>query len=315
MMFVDQRIYDYGLLTQFTDAAYLIGKYGEAYEAAIKLLANPRLPESDRLRMEGNLSFIKAKTPRVSIITSVWNGDLFIEGFLRDITKQTIFSQCELILINANSPGSEDAVIERYRKKYSNIVYVKLPFDPGLYGVWNQAIKMASAPFIANANLDDRNRIDCLEKQVEALELDPTVDLVYSAHYLTAIPNETFENNHQNGGVNPPEFSLKNMFYCLPGPRPMWRKSMHDRCGFFSELFSMAGDYEMWLRAVKMGAKFKKIPGIFSLVYANPQGLSTDQDPKKVEQRQNELILIAAKYSDVYGHIPPVLPPASPPRE
>ena len=70
--------------------------------------------------------------PKISIITSVYNGDQFIEGFLADITRQTIFDQCELIMINAGSPGNEESVIKKYMTQYSNIIYKRLDFDPGL---------------------------------------------------------------------------------------------------------------------------------------------------------------------------------------
>jgi len=251
--------------------------------------------------------------PRVSIITSVWDGDLFIEGFLTDITRQTIFSECELILVNANSPGNEEPVIKRYQEKYPNIVYRKLPYDPGLYGVWNYAIRMASAPLIANANLDDRNRVDALERQAEALERNLSIDLVYAAHLLTQFPNETLENNRFHGGMNPPEFSPRYMFLCLPGPRPMWRKSLHDRYGYFSESFSSAGDYEFWLRAVSGGARFQKIPGVLFLVYVNPRGLSTDPSPEKVRRRELELELIARGYPELCAQWDFNVPPAKAP--
>ena len=65
----------------------------------------------------------------------VYNGDEFIEGFLADITRQTIFDQCELIIINANSPGNEEPVIKKYMAQYPNIVYKRL--DQGSRNLWN----------------------------------------------------------------------------------------------------------------------------------------------------------------------------------
>lgn len=61
MAFVDQRMYDYALLIQFVDSAYLMGRREEASQAITQLLANPRLPQQERLRMEQNLSIIKAE--------------------------------------------------------------------------------------------------------------------------------------------------------------------------------------------------------------------------------------------------------------
>lgn len=255
-------------------------------------------------RIEQDLLFIhndfipqaKSSIPRVSIITSVYNGDDFIEGFLKDITQQTIFNQSELILINANSPGHEEEIIKEYMSKYPNIIYVKLPQDPGIYGVWNHAIKMASADFISNANLDDRSHPEALERQVEEMLSHPDIDLVYTGYLITNVPNDTFINNHAKTYADPPEFSIENMRYCLPGPRPVWRKSLHERYGFFDDTFLSAGDAEMWMRAVTSGSKFKKIPGFYTLYYYNPKGLSTDPDEKKTQQRTQELMRISNLY-------------------
>ena len=234
--------------------------------------------------------------PEVSIITSVWNGDEFIEGFLADITKQTVFSKCELILINANSPGNEESIIKNYLALYPNIIYEKLPQDPGLYAVWNHAIKKARGKYIMNGNLDDRSKLDAIELHIKTLDENPDVDLVYSGHFVTEIANETFDNNHYRWYSEPAEFSTYNMRKCLPGPRPVWRKSLHDRYGFFDETFKMVGDFEMWLRAASQGSKFQKLPLYCTLFYQNPKGLSTDSDEQKMRERGEEGARIYAKY-------------------
>ena len=241
------------------------------------------------------------KKPRVSIITSVFNGDEFIEGFLADITRQTIFHECELIMINASSPGNEESIIKEYMQQYPNIIYERLDHDPGLYAVWNLAIKMASADFITNANLDDRRNPQSLEIHAQALEQYQDVDLVYSDYYMTYFPNETFECNNYRYIVQAPEFSPKLMYLCLPGTQPMWRKSMHDKYGFFNEEFISAGDLEMWNRAVNQGARFKKIPGISGLYYWNPKGLSTDEDYGKAQKRNQENDSIVRAYSYLWN--------------
>src|SRR5271155_5531949 len=132
----------------------------------------------------------EARQPyRVSIITSVYKGDLYIEEFMQDITSQTIFDQCELIMINANSPDNEEVVIKRYMERYPNIVYVKLDKDPGLFAVWNLGIEMARSNYITNANLDDRLKFDCYETHVAYLDVHPEIDLVYSGCYITTVAN------------------------------------------------------------------------------------------------------------------------------
>lgn len=236
-------------------------------------------------------------TPRVSIITSVFDGDLYIEGFLEDIVQQTIFDQCELLLINANSPGNEEPIINRYCEKYSNIIYKKLEQDPGIYGVWNMGILMASADLVTNANLDDRRNPTNLEEQALYLEQNPTVDLVYGDYLLTHHPNETFESNKYIYTVVVEEFRPQLMYKCLPGPQPMWRKSMHTKAGFFREDFKYSGDLEMWNRAVSSGSIFKKLPGQTGLYYYNPEGLSTNTSQIKVKKREEEDAYISRAYT------------------
>jgi len=214
--------------------------------------------------------------PTISIITSLYKGDQFIKGFMEDIVQQTIFNQCELIIINANSPGNEDLVINEYVRKYPNIIYIKLDADPGLYGVWNQAIKRAQGEFITNANVDDRLHPSCYQAHLQALKTHTNIDLVYSDTYVTRKPNETFAHNTHYRVMEKAEFSKRAMVICIPVQNPMWRKSMHEKYGYFDESYKVAGDYEMWLRAVSHGSQFMKVHGVYGLYYENPQGLSTN---------------------------------------
>jgi glycosyltransferase involved in cell wall biosynthesis len=196
-----------------------------------------------------------------------------------DIVAQTIFDKCELIIINAASPGKEEKVIKKFLKRFKNIIYLKLETDPGLYAVWNLAIAMARAPYITNANLDDRLARNCYEIHLAAIESNPHIDLVYSDCYVTRKVNETFENNSAHTVLSRPEFSKEALKKsCLPNNHPMWRKSMHQKYGYFDETFKIAGDWDMWLRSVKAGSIFLKIPQILSLYYENPLGLSSDQN-------------------------------------
>ena len=227
--------------------------------------------------------------PYISIITSVYDGDAFIDAFLVDMVQQTIFHKCELILVNAASPGTEEQKIFEYMREYSNIIYVKLSYDPGLYAVWNYAIRLARGTYITNANLDDRVAYECYEKHSTVLDNNAAIDLVYSDIYVTYVPNESVQKNSAAYIQTHDEFSVKSMQQSLPNDHPMWRRSLHDRYGLFNEQFKIAGDWEFWLRAVKGGARFKKVPGVLGLHYVNPTGLSTNEyDEARLQE--NELV-------------------------
>ena len=209
-------------------------------------------------------------------------------------------SNCELILINANSPGKEEEVINKYLAKYpNNIVYKKLDRDPGIYGVWNLGLELASGDYITNANLDDRKRPDSLEKHAINLTMDADVDLVYADMAITDKPNETWHNNSSNGRkYNFPEFSFDNLkMVNMPHASPMWRKDIHQKYGKFDDNYKSAGDWEMWLRSASKGAKFGKIPDVLGLYYFNPTGISTN--PDNFAWKQEEEKKVFEEYKDI----------------
>jgi len=253
--------------------------------------------------IEGNKSEILIEPkeyPKISIITSMYKGEKYIDGFLKNIVNQTVFQNCELIIMDANSPENEFPIIEKYMKKYSNIYYERLDKDPGIYGTWNLGIRRATGKYITNANLDDNKSLDQIEIMVNCLEKNQDIDLAYSEAFITHVPNETYGNNLSQGKVYPvAEFSREAMIKCLPGCMPVWRKSMHDKAGMFDESYRSAGDWEMWLRAVRAGSKFKKVNRVCGIYYMNPNGLSTNVETQKEKFKEEQRVFW--EYSDVFG--------------
>jgi len=240
--------------------------------------------------------------PKISIITSVYNGDKYIRPFLEDITNQSIFEEkCELVLINANSPGNEEEIIKEYQEKYpDNIVYKKLDEDPGIYGTWNLGLELSSGDYLTNANLDDRRSPLFMETLAKQLCGNDEVDLIYADNYLTLAPNETFDNNSSSNEVYPSEeFSIEGMLrgnspHCMP----MWKRTLHDSNGEFDSKYRSAGDWEFWLRCAFNGAQFKKYSQPLGLYYFNPEGVSTNAENdtwKREEERE-----VFKKYQKLY---------------
>lgn len=231
---------------------------------------------------------------KASIITSVYKGERFINHFLNDITKQTIFNECELVIINAASPENEEQYINPFLQKYKNIKYFRLDTDPGIYAVWNLAIESSTAPYITNANLDDSKATWCIEEQAFVLDQHPHIDLVYGETLETFNELETFNRNSATQSFPCLDFSLENLVKVnSPHSSPMWRRTMHEKYGHFNADFKYCGDYEMWIRAAKQGSIFKKINSKLSLYYRNKNGLSTKKSNisaalKEIERIKND---------------------------
>ena len=237
--------------------------------------------------------------PKISIISTFHEGDKYLRGFLDDITRQTIFEQCELVFVDAASQGEERRLIEGYMEKYPNILYHRLEHREGPTECLNLAIKRSRGEYLTFGLIDDRRAHDCLEELFKTLEEDDMIELAYADCYVTDKPNEVFENNSSGGLLfehSTFNFSRENMVKCLPGPIPMWRRRMHEVCGFFdTENCNYADDWEMWLRAVQAGARFKKVNKPLGLYLTG--GRSQQNDPK---QRKEEAEVFY-KYAEVFG--------------
>ena len=239
--------------------------------------------------------------PKISIITSVFKGDEFIRPFLEDITRQTIFKEkCELILINPNSPGNEEEVIKEFQDKFpDNIVYKKLENDPGIYACWNIAAKMATGEFLTNANLDDRKAPDALQTLARELVLKDEVDVAYADNLLTNSPNETWEKNTASSLYPSENFSVEAMLrgnppHCMP----MWRKSLHEKFGYFEEKYRSASDWEFWLRCAMQDVKMSKVNRALGLYFFNPKGMSTNQENNSWKREEEKEIF--KKYVTIF---------------
>jgi hypothetical protein len=97
------------------------------------------------------------------------------------------------------------------------------------------------------------------------------------------------------------EFSKENMIKCLPGPMPMFRRTMLEKNGLFNVSMNYANDWELWLRCVRGGSSFKKIEKVVGIYFKNPDGNSTTQDETRKLDRQKEEKQVFYEYKDVFG--------------
>jgi GT2 family glycosyltransferase len=233
---------------------------------------------------------------KISLFCSFYKNETFIEGYLENLLEQTMFKDIEFIFVDCNSPENEKKYILPLTKKYKNIIYYKLDQDPGLYGGWNYAIKKSKAKLVSNWNTDDRKSKEGMEFLYKAFEKDPELDVAYGITYISEKANEKYVDNNF-GKIYPYlPHSFKNlMINNSPHCMPLWKKSIHDRYGFFDESYKSCSDGDMWLKAASMGAKLKLINHPIGLYYQNPNGRSTNK--KNLKEMIEEVNDMRKKYT------------------
>lgn len=226
-------------------------------------------------------------SPRLSVLVSVYKCSDFLTEFFLDIQKQTIFSEVEFLILDANEQkDSEDFQVISQFLHLQNLKYFHIG-KCSLYEAWNKGIKLSKSNFITNWNTDDRRKSDSLEYQVQYLELNKDVDLCYGDLKISYTKNENFEDCNTNKFWPTFEGTLENQLrHNSPHCMPVWRKDVHERFGLFDESYFCASDYDMWFRILIGGGKMRKINKLVGLYYANPNSISMNKEnhAKAVEE-------------------------------
>jgi glycosyltransferase involved in cell wall biosynthesis len=191
----------------------------------------------------------RGSSPLITALVSAYKSERFMRGCLEDLIRQTIFDRTEVIVVDSASPENEGAIVREFQKKFPNIHYVRTSERESLYAAWNRGIALAHGRYLTNANTDDRHAPEAFETLASYLDAHPAVGVAYATTAITNVENQTFEAAPRTGKFKARPFDRRRLFWdCLPGPQPMWRKELHDQFGLFDDSFSVAGDYEFWLR-------------------------------------------------------------------
>ena len=128
------------------------------------------------------------------------------------------------------------------------------------------------------------------------LVANPDVDLVYNDSYIVEESNVLWKDiKSGNQKYNFEKFSKESMLRGnLPHNNPMWRKTIHEKNGYFNDKYKSAGDWDFWLKCVFSGSKFKKHPETLGVYYFNPSGISTN--PENFDWKRKEELEIYKKY-------------------
>ena len=254
------------------------------------------------IKKEFNNFYQSFKIPKLTFITSLYKGEKFIRGFLENITNLDLFETSELLIYDSDSPENEYEICKPFLEKYKNIKYKKLEKNYCPTEVLNFGIKDRSGQFLTTAPVDDIRDKNYLRWTIKSLlHAKDNVCLVYGNCLKTNNYNETMENNTASSLYDHsiPEFSRENMIKSLPGPMPVWKKSVHEKIGLFDEKYRYPADWELWLRMVDSGFTFEKINKIVGLYYFNENGLTTSKNTE-IEKIQQESEVFF-KYKHIFG--------------
>ena len=230
-----------------------------------------------------------SKTPLVSVVMSVYNGEKYLREAIESILNQT-FTDFEFIIINDGSNDDTLNIIKSY--KDPRIILISRE-NKGLVASLNEGIERARGKYIARQDADDASLPQRLTRQVEYLRLHENcvvvgsriqeIDDVGVPHYRVVLSNEL------------PNDSLElSLFFCNPLAHGtvLMRTDIVRAVGGYESRYWPAEDYELWGRMSKVG-RLAVLDEVLYLYRFNSKGISLsnlEKQTKASESIRQELL-------------------------
>jgi glycosyltransferase involved in cell wall biosynthesis len=193
----------------------------------------------------------------VSIIIPCYNYGAYVSDAINSILAQT-YKNWELIVINDGSTDSTKEVVMPYVEADSRIRYYYQP-NKGLSAARNAGLALTKGEYIQLLDADDCLAPEKLRLQVEILDKNQDIDLVYSDAYIfhhgqsvldvSSFKLFLFSVTPVSGQGVPVllHMAADNMF--LPGA-PLYRRSMEEAVKGFKEDLYPIEDWHYWYRGL-----------------------------------------------------------------
>ena len=210
------------------------------------------------------------KFPKYSVLMSVYKNENanVLEQSLESVFNQTILCN-EFVLVEDGPITSESAtVIDRYCKKYPNIIKtVTLPNNVGLGIALQLGVNKCRNELIARFDSDDISVPERCEKQLTEFINDPKLDIVGSNHieFVDSIENKSsylLKRLPISDSEIKKYAKKRNPF---SHSAVMYKKSKVLAAGNYRSYYYVE-DYDLWVRMIQCGCKCKNIDEYLSYV-------------------------------------------------
>ncbi len=186
---------------------------------------------------------------RVAVIVSLYNAAEKLPTLLACLAQQTIArrGELEVVLVDSNSPTDERAALEGFLAHHDlPVVYARSAERETIQKAWNRGIKLARAPYLAFLGADEGLHPDALQQLADALDADPGVDWAMADSVVTDVDaNGVYVGDvmpYDRSGYRQDLVYLETCYLSWVGA--LYRRSIHDRFGYYDETYRAAGDTE-----------------------------------------------------------------------
>jgi glycosyltransferase involved in cell wall biosynthesis len=215
----------------------------------------------------------QSKRPAVSVLVKSFNHAAYIAQTIDSILNQT-FQDFEIIITDDHSTDDTLHVLARFNDPRISIKV--LPENRGISVAMNETIARARGRYLAILNSDDWAFPDRLRRQVELLDANPRISLLFGFPELVdetgaAITTESVFVSLFTPPLQFADYSrrswLRQFFFngnCLCAPSAMIRREVFETAGVYDPRLFNLQDLDMWIRALVAGYNIHWVPEKFT---------------------------------------------------
>jgi len=196
---------------------------------------------------------------KLSYLISTYDSGSYLDSHIDDIIRFQNDPNFEIVIVNPNSPGTDDFIAKKWSDLDNRIKYIYHDKREWYGESWLRAWKAASGDFVINSNTDDFHEYittSCVhEEMTNAINSNKKIGFAYGG--ITVINKD----RHILGKGLKPKFDFDVMSReCWAGPQVVWRNDDEFKNSLDWDLMSKrasqyksAFDYWLWLYFMSLG--------------------------------------------------------------
>lgn len=219
---------------------------------------------------------------KISIITTVRNGEATIQKCIESVQSQTI--PVEHIIVDGASMDSTLNILEKYKSGISKIISEK---DDGIYEGMNKGLKLATGDVIGILNADDIYANNEILETIRGLFTQTSADTCYGDLMVV--------NSHESKKIirfwKSTSYHPNRFYWGWMPPHPTFfvRRRIYEQYGVFNPEFGSAADYELMLRfLLKYQISSVYLPEIITIMQKG--GISNHKVANRIKANRNDLL-------------------------
>jgi glycosyltransferase involved in cell wall biosynthesis len=232
--------------------------------------------------------------PSISIITPCFNSDKTIEKCILSVKNQNKDLNIEHIIIDGKSSDKTVEIIKKYEGAY-NIKWVSEK-DSGIADAMNKGFKLATGDFVAWIDADNYYDEKVCEHVVDKIKNNSNVDIVCG--YISIVDEKESRVFTPNFPFNFEKALLKNTGAIPLQPGTFFKRELFNKINGFNTIYKVAGDYEFWLKVLKLNPVIIYSDMVFG--YYKKEDAGASQSIKGIVKGLKEMLLIGKNYNQTF---------------